>query len=122
LLANLIQHEKGLFRVAFPNWQISDSNHEPTAAILRDALERILTKPDVTCKYCFFIDGLDEYQETDIGLRGELAKDILGLARFSAVKLVVSSRPESMFKLKFEHCPTMELHQLTKKGHCCIRR
>jgi hypothetical protein len=65
LLATLIQHEKGLFRVAFPNWQIFDSNHEPTAAILRDALERILTKPDVTCKYCFFIDGLDEYQETD---------------------------------------------------------
>lgn len=29
LLATLIQHENGLFRVAFPYWQLSDFKHEP---------------------------------------------------------------------------------------------
>jgi hypothetical protein len=115
LLATLIQHEKGLLRVAFPDWQASDSNHKPTSAVLRDALEKILTSSDITCKYCFFIDGLDEYWETDNGLRGELAEDILRLARLPAVKLVVASRPESVFALRFAHCPTMELHRLTER-------
>jgi hypothetical protein len=115
LLATLIQHEKGLFRVAFPDWQTSDSSHEPTSAVLRDALGKILAKSELSCKYCFFIDGLDEYRETDYGLRGELAEDILGLARLSSVKLVVSSRPEPVFKLRFARCPTMKLHDLTRR-------
>jgi hypothetical protein len=115
LLATLIQHEDGLFRIAFPYWQASDSDHKPTAAVLRDALEKILTKSGITYRYCFFVDGLDEYQETDDTLRAELAKGLLELAQLPAIKLVVSSRPEAMFKLKFEHCPTMELHQLTQK-------
>jgi hypothetical protein len=105
LLATLIKYEKGLFRVAFPNWQISDSCHEPTAAVLRDALDNILAKSELACKYCFFIDGLDEYQETDDRLRSELAEDILELARaarLSAVKLVVSSCPEQ--------CSSLGLH------------
>jgi hypothetical protein len=113
LLATLIRHEKGLFRVAFPDRQASDFTHEPTSAVLRDALEKILTNSDITCKYCFFIDGLDEYQETDNGLRGELAEDILRLARLSAVKLVVASRPEPIFQLNFARCLTMKLHNLT---------
>jgi hypothetical protein len=114
LLATLIRHEKGLFRVAFPDWQASDFPHKPTSAVLRDALEKILTNSDVTCKYCFFIDGLDEYQETDSGLKGKLAEDILRLARLSAVKFVVASRPEPIFQVKFARCLTMKLHNLTR--------
>jgi hypothetical protein len=80
-----------------------------------DALEKILTKSDLTCKYCFFIDGLDEYQETDDTLKGELAKGVLELAQLPSVKLVVSSRPENIFRLKFATCPTMKLHDLTRR-------
>ena len=115
MLATLIQHEEGVSGVAFPYWQLSDFSHQPTSAVLRNALERILTNAEISCKYCFFIDGLDEYQETDNGLRGELAESILGLARLSAVKLVVSNRPEPAFKLRFTHCPSMELHDFTRR-------
>jgi hypothetical protein len=115
LLATLIQHEDGLFRIAFPYWQASDSSHEPTATVLRDALEKILTKSELSCKYCFFIDGLDEYKETDYMLKGELVKGLLELAQLPVVKLVVSSRPESTFELEFAHCPTIELHRLTRR-------
>jgi len=127
LLAILIEYEKGLFRVAFPNWQISDFKHTPKPTSLRRALKNVLTHPGFAYKYCFFIDGLDEYQEFDNGLRGELAKDILGLAQLPDVKLVISSRPESVFKLNFAACPTMELHDLTRSDisdyvHAEIRR
>jgi hypothetical protein len=115
LLATLILHEQSLSSVAFPDWQNSDSEHEPTPEVLRDALRRVLKSSRFSCKYCLFIDGLDEYQETDNELRGELAKDILGLARLSAVKLVVSSRPETVFRLSFAGCPTMKLHDLTRR-------
>jgi hypothetical protein len=115
LLATLIQHEECLFRVAFPDWQISQFDYQSTSAVLRDALENILVKSEISCKYCFFLDGLDEYKETDPRLKAELSDDILRLARLPAVKLVVSSRPESIFKLKFAHFPTMELHDLTRR-------
>ena len=114
LLATLLQYERDMSRVAFPTWQVSDLEYPPTSAVLRDALEKVLTHSGLSCKYCIFIDGLDEYGEADYGLRGELAGDILKLARLSAVKLVVSSRPEPVFKLTFAHCQTLELHELTK--------
>jgi len=114
ILATLLRHDRAMFRVVFPDWQVSESHCEPTSAVLREALKRFVTKSELSYKYCFFIDGLDEYHETDNGLRGELAEDILGLAKLSAVKLVVSSRPEPIFRLKFAHCLTMELHNFTR--------
>jgi hypothetical protein len=115
LLATLIQNEERLFRVAFPAWQISDFDHEPTSAVLREALDNVLTLSDFSCKYCFFIDGLDEYQETDDDLRRALAKGIFDIAHPRAVKLVVSSNPEAVFKLQFGNSPTMKLHDRTRR-------
>lgn len=47
--------------------------------------------------FCFFIDGLDEYQD-DFGGYGRLLDSLNNLARTPWIKLCVSSRPWNVFK------------------------
>jgi len=62
-------------------------------------------------KFCFFIDGLDEYE----GDHEELAEFILEIAGLPQVKLCVSSRPLNAFERRFEptHSPNIVLQKLT---------
>ena len=48
-------------------------------------------------RYCFFIDGLDEYD----GQHGELIELIVGLMNSSSIKLCLSSRPWNIFEAAF---------------------
>lgn len=62
---------------------------------------------------CVFVDALDE------ALPGNDVLDIVqflkSLASSSAnVKVCVSSRPERLFRLHFEACPNLKMHELTK--------
>ncbi|KAF5698534.1 hypothetical protein FMUND_15061 [Fusarium mundagurra] len=62
---------------------------------------------------CVFVDALDE------ALPGKDVLDIVqflkSLASSSAnVKVCVSSRPERLFRLHFESCPNLKMHELTK--------
>ena len=48
-------------------------------------------------RYCFFIDGLDEYD----GQHGELIELIIGLLNSPSIKLCLSSRPWNVFEAAF---------------------
>ena len=62
-------------------------------------------------KFCFFIDGLDEYHGNHLELVG-LLRD---LARNSEFKLCVSSRPWTAFRNAFEYnVPNLRLEDLTR--------
>jgi hypothetical protein len=61
---------------------------------------------------CLFVDGLDE------ALPGQ---DVLNILQFlksltllnASVKICVSSRPERLFRLHFDTCPSLKMHELT---------
>lgn len=113
LLSHLIEGEKKLARIAFPRWRTRDADYEATASVLRNALFRILRVSAFPRKYCFFIDGLDEYEEKNPGMQIELANDILSLADIPGIKIVAASRPEVSFMNRFDACPTLKLQDLT---------
>jgi hypothetical protein len=113
LVASLIRSNKDLVDVAFPNWRPCEADLEPTAATLRSALRRILNMSSLHGRYCFFIDGLDEYDEQDPDLQNKLAQGILDLAALPGVKILVASRPEASFIDRFAQCPTLRLQDCT---------
>jgi hypothetical protein len=114
LLAHLIRSDTSLARIAFPHWRLRDACHKPMDTVLRSALSRILEHASLSQKYCFFIDGLDEYEQADPKLQVDFARDILDLAILSGVKILVASRPEASFSGRFDKCPRMCLQDLTK--------
>ncbi|KAJ8128692.1 hypothetical protein O1611_g4941 [Lasiodiplodia mahajangana] len=62
-------------------------------------------------KFCFFIDGLDEYS----GNFADAVKAIKTLCQGSRIKAVVSSRPIPVCVEAFSQMPTMRLQDLTKR-------
>jgi hypothetical protein len=114
LLAHLIRSDTALARIAFPHWRLLDAGHDPTVAVLQNALLRILEHATLSRKYCFSIDGLDEYEEANSKLQTELARDILNLTNLPGVKIVAASRPEAPFAGRFHGCPTLHLKDLTQ--------
>ncbi|KAK5989405.1 hypothetical protein PT974_10924 [Cladobotryum mycophilum] len=66
------------------DWSISE---------LKDALELIKNQNDIPFNFCFFIDGLDEYDGDHL----ELCQDLLSLSQSPNIKICVSSRPWNVF-------------------------
>ena len=62
-------------------------------------------------KFCFFIDGLDEY----VGDHVEFTDCLFALAASHNIKLCVSSRPWQVFELSFETSPKLTLEDHTNK-------
>ncbi|KUJ18518.1 uncharacterized protein LY89DRAFT_667608 [Mollisia scopiformis] len=98
-------------------WQMQ---HEPEFGNqeTRSAFTRLIENRNMTRhhRFCFFIDGLDEYEET----RQEDYKDLLDLlskwteAAPDDVKLCVSSREDNVFVNNFSSEQRIRLQDLTK--------
>lgn len=88
------------FSIRINNW---------TSADLIQALNRIFVQERFPAKYCFLIDGLDEFR----GDHEEISKTINSWAVFPSVKVCVSSRPLVPFENAFEKCPSLMLQDLT---------
>ncbi|KAF4948678.1 hypothetical protein FGADI_9453 [Fusarium gaditjirri] len=61
---------------------------------------------------CLFVDGLDEALPGRDVL--EIVQFLKSLASCANVKVCISSRPERFFRLHFESCPNLRMHELTK--------
>ncbi|KAI1379238.1 hypothetical protein F4677DRAFT_362407 [Hypoxylon crocopeplum] len=59
----------------------------------------VVMKQELPAKFCFFIDGLDEYK----GNNQELIELIQGITAYPSVKACTSSRPWVEFKHAFDH-------------------
>ncbi|KAI3322500.1 hypothetical protein HD806DRAFT_500240 [Xylariaceae sp. AK1471] len=79
---------------------------------LRDVLKNIATQSDIPMRFCFFIDGLDEYDGDHI----DLCQAIQDLSVSPNIKLCVSSRPWNIFKDSFgtNSRQKLDIHELTK--------
>ena len=79
---------------------------------LRRILQRIADRADLPAKFCFFIDGLDEYEGDHL----DFCRALQGLSNSPHVKLCVSSRPWNVFEDSFGRDKACKLyvHDLTR--------
>jgi hypothetical protein len=70
----------------------------PNLSHLSGTWNALLELPHVSTKFCFFIDGLDEYS----GDEEETLRLMLDISSSSNIKICVSSRPWNTFLDAFE--------------------
>jgi hypothetical protein len=80
---------------------------------LMNAVERITKANNPDTKFCFFIDGLDEYE----GFDRDIAKLIKSLASSDSVKVCLASRPHNVFLSVFGRDPKLMfyIHDFTDR-------
>ena len=64
-------------------------------------------------RFLLLIDGLDECDSSD-DEQDEVVDLLVSLSRFETVKVIISSRPENVFKDAFTRCPQLRLEDLTR--------
>jgi hypothetical protein len=85
---------------------------EPWSQIeLSNAFEAISQQPSLPIKFCFFVDGLDEYEGDD----EDIIQLLQGLATSPSIKICISSRPWNSFLDAFDNSRwKLVLEDLTK--------
>lgn len=81
-----------------------------TRTELMQAFDRLLKQDGISAKFCFFVDGLDEYN----GDNEEIVELFQGVASSSTVKICLSSRPLLAFEDAFSKYPKLMLQDLTQ--------
>ncbi|KAI1572486.1 hypothetical protein PtrEW13061_011274 [Pyrenophora tritici-repentis] len=79
VIQNRLKHEE---------WEVEE---------LKATFERIAGQTELNVKYCFFIDGLDEYN----GAEEEVVEMLTFLSTSNAIKICASTRPRSVFERFF---------------------
>jgi hypothetical protein len=99
LLYQVLKECPALIGTALPSWWETDHSGTPLWSVqdLSDAFDRIAAQVLLPAKFCFFIDGLDEYEGEYI----DIVRMLESLASSSSVKLCVSSRPWNVFVESF---------------------
>lgn len=116
LLYEVLRQCPSLTRSAVASsWEIPsplENNHLWTRDELLEALKNLLQQAEVPVKFCFFIDGLDEYD----GDHPELVKVLRMFPVSPDIKLCISSRPWTLFKDAFGRNanPSLTLEELTQ--------
>ncbi|KAM5350434.1 hypothetical protein ACJ41O_006939 [Fusarium nematophilum] len=94
----------------------SQVDAEWTIYELRVALNDIAKRPDLGLRFCFFIDGIDEFgdDKTSLDLH-DLCKIFQTLSQSDDIKLCLSSRPWNTFKDYFgqDDSQKINIHDLT---------
>ena len=82
-----------------------------TKSRLQRALKNTIRQLEASCCLCFFIDGLDEFEEDD----DELIEFVQSIQSSTGVKICLSSRPYRNFEDAFHHSAKLRLQDLTKE-------
>lgn len=79
---------------------------------LKATFARIATQKDLEVKFCFFIDGLDEYN----GAEEDVVNTLKFLSASKDIKICASTRPRSVFEKFFsELSRTFDIKRFTKE-------
>lgn len=118
LYAILLERPELLFLVFFSMWEsqwdeslseIQFENHKWSLSELKRAFALVTDYSIVPLKFCFFIDGLDEYS----GDHEEMAEFLKQVALSAHVKFCLSSRPWIVFEDTFQSSQMLRLQDLT---------
>ncbi|KAK3902737.1 hypothetical protein C8A05DRAFT_15235 [Staphylotrichum tortipilum] len=115
LLYDIFRHCPDLIRVTCPSrWETEDQKPQPpwTLTELRTVLEASSAQSQIACKFCFFVDGLDEFDGEHI----DFCETLIAMTDSPNLKLCVSSRPWNVFEdaLGQEEARKIYIHELTK--------
>ncbi|KAI7758721.1 hypothetical protein LZL87_013783 [Fusarium oxysporum] len=97
---------------------ISQYHLELSRKDINAALNKLLTESTKGYQYCFFIDGLDEFQDENV-CNFKLATELVRWASRQRVKMCLSSREEPPWMTHFDKFLKLELHFTTEQD---IRR
>ncbi|VUC28681.1 unnamed protein product [Clonostachys rosea] len=116
LLFDIFRSCPGIIQTMCPTrWVLDRKQGQPPWEMpeLRSTIQALSTHKGISCKFCFFIDGLDEYQGEHI----DFCDDLISLLTSPNIKLCVSSRPWNVFEDAFGQDSRYKLyiHQLTEK-------
>ncbi|RYP04282.1 hypothetical protein DL764_004545 [Monosporascus ibericus] len=115
LLYHILEADPSLIPRLLPNMWREAHRADASDLSLPSAPEMVqafcnLRAETTKARFCFFIDGLDEYS-------GHLARGIdfvRDLATGNTIKVIVSSRPVTSCFQAFSHKPNLQLQELTK--------
>ncbi|EJT72935.1 hypothetical protein GGTG_09786 [Gaeumannomyces tritici R3-111a-1] len=119
VLYHFLDTEPALIPIVLPRlWKDMFEGHRsnpappspPSAAELSSALESFQKHPLPKRKFCFLIDGLDEFS-------GNYLNGVPIIKRLTTnphIKVLVSSRPIPVCAAGFENCPKLRLQDLTR--------
>jgi hypothetical protein len=117
LLYDIFRHCPDLIRVTCPSrWEAEQQEHERqqpwTLPELRTVLEAISSQSQIARKFCFFIDGLDEFD----GEHLDFCESLIAMMDSPSIKLCVSSRPWNVFEDAFGQDMERKIyiHELTR--------
>lgn len=85
--------------------------HPWTLPELCEAFDLLHNQATITDKFCFFIDGLDEFD----GKHSDIMKIVLAMTNSPNMKICVSSRPWNIFKDVFSEFPKLFLQDLNRQ-------
>jgi hypothetical protein len=114
LLHQILSKCPGLIPVVLPErWEaytlFSNDPHPWTQVELRQAFRLLAKEEPRDTKFCFFIDGLDEFEGDHTNLIN-LLQDLISSPQ---IKICVSSRPWIIFEDAFKHRASLMLQDLT---------
>ncbi|KAF9880927.1 small s protein [Colletotrichum karsti] len=115
LLYDVISKETSLAPLLFPDQFIPERQWQlefPTPNGLRRAFNRLVSMEASTVLVVLLIDGLDEYEATEIE-QLSLSESLKAAAQSHHMKIIASSRPETVFENAFKDCDKLYLHELT---------
>lgn len=110
LLYEIFSHAPDLIPQVCPaRWQATELGgvQDPwTVNEISDAIQRAICLPGSTTKFCFFIDGIDEYS----GDHFEMVRLLEEFSRLPNVKLCLASRPWNVFEDAFGQSPKRKFY------------
>lgn len=112
LLYEVVRQCPRIIPIICPNQWADPDSPTWTISTLRISFENFVKRcGDIDSKFCFFIDGMDEYD----GDHAELCKIFSDFAKSANIKVCLSSRPWNVFDAAFGHgTAKLHVHELTK--------
>lgn len=116
LLAQILEHHPALTPIALPKlwarddqWDVESEQQAWDIDELEEALSRVL-QSNTDARFCFFLDGLDEYMDE----LHELIQSLETLSKFPHVKVCITSRPSAILIQEFKERPRLTVEKFTK--------
>lgn len=110
LLYQILRHNPELATIA--DTVTGRQNYETwDFAELESMLDQVISSTKMNTRFCFFIDGLDEYGGED----EEISKILLSMIKSPHIKICASSRPSAVFENKLRSDSySLKMQDLTK--------
>ncbi|KAE9570709.1 hypothetical protein CGCF415_v013370 [Colletotrichum fructicola] len=117
ILREIIRKDASFAPLLFPDQFKQENGWSepfPTSNELKRAFERLVSLESSPSQVALLIDGLDEYSAPR-GAQHDLSETLKRAARSKHMKIIASSRPETVFEKAFADCKKLYVHDMTNR-------